>query len=174
MLQPSCVSESHEEICKIPISWNPPKWSSESVYRVGARVFVCSANTLVVTKVFFLKFLKFNLFWLHCVACGILVPWPRIKPGPSTGRTQSPNHWITRNHHLIFHSFKHASDQHLLGIYPVSVTVLSMWYRQEQKDKSPSLKQLAFYLVNQACKYVNKYVNTLGTESDKHLKNILS
>ena len=167
------MSEPHEEICKISISWNPRKWSSESVSRVGARAFICSANTLVVTKVFLLKFLKFNFFWLHCAACGILVPWQRIKPGPSTVRTQSPNHWITREFPLIFHSFKHASDQHLLGIHPVPVSALSMRYRHEQKDKPPNLKELAFYSMNQAYKCINKYVNTLGIECDKYLKNIL-
>ena len=25
----------------------------------------------------------FFSFWLHCLACGILVPWPGIEPAPS-------------------------------------------------------------------------------------------
>ena len=30
------------------------------------------------------------------MACGILVPWPRIKPGPLAARVGSPNHWTAR------------------------------------------------------------------------------
>ena len=30
------------------------------------------------------------------VACGILVPWPRTKPGPSAVKTRSPNHYTSR------------------------------------------------------------------------------
>ena len=29
------------------------------------------------------------------MACGILVPRPRIEPGPLSVRVQSPNHWTT-------------------------------------------------------------------------------
>ena len=32
-------------------------------------------------------------FWLYCAACGILVPPPGIKPGPTAVKAQSPNHW---------------------------------------------------------------------------------
>ena len=37
-----------------------------------------------------------SLFWPRCSTCGILVLWPGIEPGPSAERTQSPNHWATR------------------------------------------------------------------------------
>ena len=30
------------------------------------------------------------------MACGILVPWPGIKPAPPAMEVQSPNHWTTR------------------------------------------------------------------------------
>ena len=30
------------------------------------------------------------------MACGILVPWPRIELGPLAGTALSPNHWTTR------------------------------------------------------------------------------
>ena len=38
------------------------------------------------------------LYWLIdcCVACGILVPWPRIKLGPTAVRVRSPKHRTTR------------------------------------------------------------------------------
>ena len=36
------------------------------------------------------------LFWLHCVACGILVPRPGIVPMPPAVEAQSPNHWTAR------------------------------------------------------------------------------
>ena len=35
-------------------------------------------------------------FWPHCMACGILVPQPGIKPVPPAVEVQSPNHWTTR------------------------------------------------------------------------------
>ena len=38
-------------------------------------------------------------FWLHHVACGILVPQPGIKPRPSAVRAWSPNHWTSREFH---------------------------------------------------------------------------
>ena len=41
-------------------------------------------------------FIDFNIFWLRRAACGILVPWPGIEPGPSAVRAWSHNHWTTR------------------------------------------------------------------------------
>ena len=35
----------------------------------------------------------FYLFWLSAVACGILVPWPGIEPGPPAVEVQNPNLW---------------------------------------------------------------------------------
>ena len=35
-------------------------------------------------------------FWLSHEACGILVPWPGIEPGPPAVEAQSPNHWTSR------------------------------------------------------------------------------
>ena len=37
-------------------------------------------------------------------SCGILVPWPGIKPRPSTVRAWSPNHWTTRKSPKTFSS----------------------------------------------------------------------
>ena len=38
----------------------------------------------------------FLCIWLSCVACGILVPPPGIKPGPLAIKAWSPNHWTAR------------------------------------------------------------------------------
>ena len=35
-------------------------------------------------------------FWLHCVACRILIPQSGIEAQPSAVKAQSPNHWTTR------------------------------------------------------------------------------
>ena len=35
------------------------------------------------------------ILWLHCKACGILVPWPGFEPMPPAVEAQSPNHWTT-------------------------------------------------------------------------------
>ena len=34
-------------------------------------------------------------FWLYCMTCGLLVPWPGIKPRPLAVKAWSPNHWTT-------------------------------------------------------------------------------
>ena len=45
-------------------------------------------------KIFLFNF-NFN-FWLHCAACGILVPQPGIEPVPPALEVQSLNHWTAR------------------------------------------------------------------------------
>ena len=39
---------------------------------------------------------NFFFSWPRCVACGILVPQPGIKPVPPAVEVQSLNHWTTR------------------------------------------------------------------------------
>ena len=36
------------------------------------------------------------VFWLRRAACGTLVPWPGVEPGPMAVKAPSPNHWTTR------------------------------------------------------------------------------
>ena len=38
----------------------------------------------------------FCLFWLLCMACGILVPMLGIKPAPPVMKARSLNHWSAR------------------------------------------------------------------------------
>ena len=38
----------------------------------------------------------FFFFWLHHMACGIVVPWPVIKPASPVVEAWSLNHWTTR------------------------------------------------------------------------------
>ena len=45
-------------------------------------------------SVFFIFYLF--IFWLHFTACGILVPWPGIEPGPTAVKAPSLNHWTAR------------------------------------------------------------------------------
>ena len=40
--------------------------------------------------------LNFFIFWLHCAACGILVPHPGMEPVPPAAETWDPDHWTTR------------------------------------------------------------------------------
>ena len=44
----------------------------------------------------FILFYFILIFWLHCVACGILVPWPGIESVPPAVEAWSPNHWTAR------------------------------------------------------------------------------
>ena len=56
--------------------------------------------------------LFFKTFWRCSEACGILVPWPGIKPASSAVKARSPNHWTAREvPHLIF---KHNSESKLV------------------------------------------------------------
>ena len=41
-------------------------------------------------------YLFYLFFWSCCVACGILVPQPGIKPVPPALEAQSVNHWTTK------------------------------------------------------------------------------
>ena len=43
-------------------------------------------------KIFFTIFYLF-IYWVFCVACGILVPKSRVKPMPSAVKAQSLDHW---------------------------------------------------------------------------------
>ena len=43
-----------------------------------------------------LRIFSFILAWLHCAACGILVPPPRIEPMPPVLEAWSLNHWTAR------------------------------------------------------------------------------
>ena len=63
-------------------------------------LFVCSFNITLswsLERFFYFKKLFIYLFiWPHCVACGILVPWPGIEPTFSAVKVRSLNHWIAR------------------------------------------------------------------------------
>ena len=45
--------------------------------------------------------------WLCPVACGILVLWSGIEPGPSAVSVWSPNHWAAREFSLCFVAIPH-------------------------------------------------------------------
>ena len=47
-----------------------------------------SGNPFISLSLFF--------FWLHCTACGILVPRPGIEPAPPALEAWSLNHWTAR------------------------------------------------------------------------------
>ena len=51
---------------------------------------------LLFFHTFFERLILFIYFWSHSVACGILVPRPRIKPVPPELKVQSFNHWTIR------------------------------------------------------------------------------
>ena len=40
--------------------------------------------------------ITYFVFWLHCMACGILVSQPGIGPGSQQWKVPSPNDWTTR------------------------------------------------------------------------------
>ena len=62
---------------------------NKSDHREGAP---SGTDTEVGIRLFFV----FCLFWSHRMACGILIPWPGIEPGPTAVKGSSLNHWTAR------------------------------------------------------------------------------
>ena len=60
---------------------------SQEIQRAEERSGYLSQNLTVFSFVW---------FWLYYVACGILVPKPGMEPAPFAAKTQSLNHWTTR------------------------------------------------------------------------------
>ena len=48
-----------------------------------------------------LSFFFFFFLFAHCMACGILVPWPGVKPLSPALESQSLNHWTVREVHFF-------------------------------------------------------------------------
>ena len=70
-------------------------------------LWLCIYMYVCVMFSFFSSF--FLSFWLHCVACEILLPWPGIEPMPLAVETWTPSHWITKESHVscFLYSFIH-------------------------------------------------------------------
>ena len=69
----------------------------------------------------------FFIFWLHHVACSILVPWPGIEPKPPVAEAQSLNHWTTREvHHIssLNSSFNHVHGNKSQNLAPPTLSHL--------------------------------------------------
>ena len=64
------------------------------------------------------NFFSFFFFWSHCAACGNLVPWPGIEPGPRAVKAQSPNHWTTRE---FPRQFRNTLNQHKSQVFFLSL-----------------------------------------------------
>ena len=47
-------------------------------------------------------------FWPHCVACGVLVPQPGIKLGPTAMKAPSPNHQTVREVPVVTSGWRHS------------------------------------------------------------------
>ena len=58
-------------------------------------VLALAAHTLNKHSIHWADF-NFFCFWLHHVACGILVPWPEIEPVHPAVNVQNPNHWTIK------------------------------------------------------------------------------
>ena len=76
-------------------SWLQPinilSYPTNSLERV-----VCNGGHSPIFLCIFVLMYFFFFFWPHCTACGILIPWPGIQPGPMAVKVQSPNHWTAR------------------------------------------------------------------------------
>ena len=73
-------------------------WRGTDIILMGIEMVLCPIagehlkhgleSKVLGPSIFFLSF-----FWPHCMACGILVPWPGIKPGPPAGSNLGPPQW---------------------------------------------------------------------------------
>ena len=63
-----------------------------SFYYLEARI----ALTICHIRMSLVRFFIFLISWLHCVACGILVPPPGTEPAPPAVEAWNPNHWTTK------------------------------------------------------------------------------
>ena len=72
---------------------------------------------------FFNFFFFFLTFWLCSGACGILVPWPGIKPVPPAVEVQSLNHWTTREALGFLFIVRYSLPPPLAPVTPWSVSL---------------------------------------------------
>ena len=84
---------------------------------IWANFYTQVHGTLPMFKIFQKLLLFVCLLWAHCVACGILVPWPGIEPRSSAVRMQCPNHWATRE---FPRNYAEESSHHAAWIWPLS------------------------------------------------------
>ena len=73
--------------------WNttPLRGQNKSLVEISILNQGCTENQVGAFSFSF--FLSFFFFWPHLTACGILVPWPGIKPRPPALGAWSLNHW---------------------------------------------------------------------------------
>ena len=75
-------------------------------------------------------------FWPCHVACGILVPQPRIEPMLPATEAQSLNHWTTREVRCMVFDFLLRLPNELLKTWWLEITkcILSHFYRPEVQN----------------------------------------
>ena len=85
----------------IPIEWVEfVTWHSCSYCTLKQRD---EKNRYLYLYIYIYIYLKFFFcFWLCQEACGILIPWPGIEPGPSTMKAWSLNQWTARKFLKIY------------------------------------------------------------------------
>ena len=82
----------------------PFSFTSYQGYMLSAWLITVDINLDHLDEVVFVRFLHYKvtlfiylfIYWPHLVACGILVPWPRIEPVPPALEVWSLNHWTAR------------------------------------------------------------------------------
>ena len=106
--------------CSSTSRWQPWTRKKEEVFDTTEKVQRFGLH-LIILKLICPKLpsLLNSFLCPHHTTCGILVPWPGIKPGLSAVRTWNPHHWATREFPMSFFHMSslsqlwRASDQNL-------------------------------------------------------------
>ena len=99
-------------------------------------LYICWIKAMV------LGMLGFFFFWLRCVACRILVPWPGIEPRPPAVEAPSPNHWTARE---VWNW--HSLDKDSGLVTPDSYCSMPIWSSSYAIWKNNSVSPLANILL---------------------------
>ena len=79
------------------LHWKKPLQLTPAIFFQHFTLFYCFLNPLDSLKWLLIhSTVHFSLFWLHCGAYGVLVPWLKVKPVLPVMEVQSPNRWATR------------------------------------------------------------------------------
>ena len=106
-----------------------PSLSLRTFFALKFTLFDINVTTTTYCWLVFVTYIYhyyyYYYFWPCCVACGVFVPWPGIKPVSPALEAQSLNHWATREvpvYHYIWSEFT-MDNLELIHFFLTMVTI---------------------------------------------------